>query len=175
MMKKYFGFTILELMVTIAIAGILMAVALPSYQTMVKNNCLTTSANSLVSSLQRARSEAIKRRSDVTMAATGGDWGAGWNVTLDEDRNNNSTLDDGEDYNGNGSLDNSVTILTSNLSCGAAITGSATSVTYGSDGFLTSGSTETFDVCDDRTAETGRELSISITGRPNMNSEFTCP
>lgn len=171
MMKKITGFTMIEIMLTIAIAGILAAVAMPSFTNMKKNNCLTTSVNSLVSSLQRARSEAVKRRTNVTVAAVGGDWSNGWNVTLDEDRNGNGTLDTGEDYDGDGVLDNAVEVQKTALSCGAQITGSATSFIYGSDGFVNTPGD--FEVCDSRPDETGKQLSISMTGRPDMNSKYT--
>ena len=179
-MNKYTGFTLIELMLTITVAGILMAIALPSYTNMTKNNCLTTSVNSLVAALQRARSEAIKSRSDVTVSAKNGNWGTGWTVTLNEDRNGNGTKDAGEDYNGNGALDSSVVVLDTTLTCTATITeGSSpvkTSLTYGSNGFVqtTSNTAGTFTVCDDRVAERGRQLTISITGRPNIDSDFTC-
>ena len=174
-MKKITGFTMLEIMVTIAIVGILAAVAIPSFANMKKNNCLTTSVNSLVSSLQRARSEAVKYRTDVTVTALNGDWAQGWNVTLKEDRNGNGTLDAGEDYNGNGTLEAAAPVQKATLSCpGETITetdSGATSFVYGSDGFIDK--TGTFQLCDDRTGETGRQLTISITGRPDT-SNFAC-
>ena len=171
MMKKITGFTLIEIMITIAIAGILAAVALPSFGNMKKNNCLTTSVNSLVSSLQRARSEAVKRRTNVTVAAVGGNWSNGWDITLDEDRNGNGTLDSGEDYDGDGVLDNAAVVQKTALSCGAEISGTATSFVYGSDGFIDNPGT--FEVCDDRPDETGKQLSISMTGRPDMDSKYT--
>jgi len=126
-MNKFTGFTILEIMVVIAIAGVLMAVALPSYQAMVKNNCMTTGTNALVSSFQQARSEAVKRGTEVTISAgnpgdSGNEWGTGWSITIDEDRNGNGSLDTGEDYNGNGTLDSAAPVRNVSLTCETAST-----------------------------------------------------
>jgi type IV fimbrial biogenesis protein FimT len=55
------GFTLLELMVTLAVLGILLGIAVPSFQSSLTNSRLTTAANDLVGALQAARSEAIKR------------------------------------------------------------------------------------------------------------------
>ncbi|MCZ6804361.1 MAG: GspH/FimT family pseudopilin [Proteobacteria bacterium] len=102
------GFTLIELMIGIAIGGVLLAIAIPGFSDLQKNNCLTASTNSLVTSLQLARSIAIKRNTDVTLTANNSstdasdnEWGTGWVITIDEDRNGNDSLDTGEDYNGN--------------------------------------------------------------------------
>lgn len=59
--KRQAGFTFLELVITIAVGSILLAVAIPSFQSLISNNKLTATTNTLVFSLQAARSEAIKR------------------------------------------------------------------------------------------------------------------
>ncbi len=59
------GFTIIELMITLVVAAILLAIAIPSFTYLTVSNKLTTSANSLVSNLAIARMAAIKRNADV--------------------------------------------------------------------------------------------------------------
>lgn len=57
------GFTLIELMVTIAVAALLIAIAVPSFKTLTVSNALTTAANDMVGALNLARMEAIKLNS----------------------------------------------------------------------------------------------------------------
>lgn len=78
------GFTLIELIITIAIAGILAGIGIPSFNQAIRNSRLTTSINRLVSAMQFARSEAIKRSKSVTVRKIGGTWSDGWTVFVDE-------------------------------------------------------------------------------------------
>ena len=84
------GFTLMELMVTIAIAGILLGVAIPSFTSIISSNRLTTYANELVTALNFARSEAIKRGQHVVVRKTGTNWEDGWQIFVDIDRSPSS-------------------------------------------------------------------------------------
>jgi len=68
------GFTIIELMITVTIVGILTAIALPSMQYAVQNNRIKTAASDFHVNMMYARSEAIKRSADVDMVSTGNGW-----------------------------------------------------------------------------------------------------
>ena len=82
------GFSLLELMITVAVAAILMALAVPSFTSLINNNRLTSGSNALVTAMHHARSEAVRRNARVTLCASAdgatcagtGNW-QGW-VTL---------------------------------------------------------------------------------------------
>lgn len=82
------GFTLIELMVAVAILAILAALAAPSFNEAILSNKLTSYANNFVASSTLARSEAIKRNSSVTLCrtingltcASSGGWQQGWIV-----------------------------------------------------------------------------------------------
>jgi type IV fimbrial biogenesis protein FimT len=152
-MKKAWGFTIIELMIAVAVVGIVLAMALPSYQSTVKNNCLTTSTNSLITGLQLARSEATKLRQDISVEAKGGDWGTGWTV---------------ENASGTVLSDITLTCETTTIT----EQGGDSVLVYKPTGFIDAPAA--FDICDDRTGETGRQISINLVGRPNTNRTFVC-
>lgn len=74
------GFTITEIMVAIAILGLLAAIAAPNMSIMIRTQRLKTAAFDVYSSLVFARSEAIKRNTQVTVTPLGGDWAKGWEI-----------------------------------------------------------------------------------------------
>lgn len=81
-MKMCRGFTLLELMVTIAVLAILTTIAIPNFRDLVQSNRVTTQANELVSALTFARMEAVKRGRNVRVAVAVAN--PGWTVTVTE-------------------------------------------------------------------------------------------
>ncbi|WP_432741316.1 GspH/FimT family pseudopilin [Methylobacter sp. G7] len=73
--QKHAGFTLLEVMIVVAIIGILAAIAVPSYQDMLERNRLKQAAEGLKSDMQFARTEAIKRSQTVLVTRTPGNAG----------------------------------------------------------------------------------------------------
>jgi len=74
------GFTIIELMITLVVAAILLAIAIPSFTYVTVSNKLTTAANDVVVATSSGRVEAIKRNARVDVNANGD-----FAVTLDSD------------------------------------------------------------------------------------------
>ena len=84
--RRSAGFTLIELMVAVAILAVLAALAAPSFNEAILSNRLASYANEFTASAQLARAEAIKRNTIVTMCRSGdgedcastGGWQQGW-------------------------------------------------------------------------------------------------
>lgn len=72
MLKRTAGFTLIELLITMVILAIIATVALPGFGRLIESNRLVTGTNLLVSSIKLARTEAIKRGTNVTFSTDGG-------------------------------------------------------------------------------------------------------
>ncbi len=156
MLKQQRGFTLLELMITLTVAGILSMMAFPSFVTMTKNNRLTTQANDFILALNLTRSEAVKRGTLATITADSGSWTNGWTVAATA-----GTVRIGDALQDSMALtnDNANTVITYSSS------GTAAGNTVNAPGI--------FELCDDRTGEIGRQISISTTGRVSV-ADLTC-
>jgi len=82
------GFTLVELMITVAIVGIIASLAVPSFSEMIERNRLKEAAEGLKSDLMFARTEAIKRSSNINMTVKKG---SSWCYGIDIDNNTDNT------------------------------------------------------------------------------------
>ncbi len=65
--RNHSGFTLIELMTTLLIAGVVLGIGVPAFNQFVATNQMAAGVNDLTSSLHLARTEAVKRRSNVTI------------------------------------------------------------------------------------------------------------
>ena len=79
------GFTLVELMLTIALFAILAAVAVPNYNSFIASQRVKTAAHDLLVAAQYARSEAVKRNRPTILRSLSDDWNNGWEVVDSSD------------------------------------------------------------------------------------------
>lgn len=83
------GFTLLELMITIAIVAILITVVLPGFSEFFARNRLTAQTNDFITAISLARNEAIKRGRPVCLVRTNTNWEDGYRVFIDTNTKTN--------------------------------------------------------------------------------------
>lgn len=153
MKPKASGFTLIELMVTVAVLAILVTIALPSFRAVIIDSRMAGQSNEFLAALTFARSEAIKRNANVTLSAKSGSWANGWVVT---------------DANGTTLRDHAALEASSTLSGGGA-----TTLTFGSNG--QAGAAVTFNLCNpDPSVAPGRNIIVGVSGRASIVKPGTC-
>lgn len=131
-MRAQQGFTLIELMVTVALVAILVGIAVPSFQGALNGNRLATSANELIASLQTARMEAIRRNRRVAVCMSA-------NANAGQDATCASANVDGwitfVDLNADGDFDKaSDTLLRNSSLSGPLLVSGDDQIVYRSDG-----------------------------------------
>ena len=149
-MRSIRGFTLAELLIVVTVLAVLVAAGIPSFTEFVRNQRVKTASFDLFSTLVHARSEAITRNANVTVAPVSAAWTNGWTVT-----------------DAGGTVIRSAGAV-SNLS----ITG-PTSVVFRGSGRLNAASMPTFELSASGSAVTPRCISIDLSGRPTSKAA-TC-
>jgi len=160
LLTKAFGFTLIELMVVIAIAGILVSIAAPSFVEMTKDSRMRSEANALLGAFAYARTEAIKRGNSVHLGLGGAD--DGFMVWIDAAGGTANSRDAGEELRIWEPLHDTMSINSGGSNAFFIFTG--TGVVSPND---------TLTLCDNRTAETGRSLTVLVSGLTYL-SDVTC-
>ena len=160
--RRHKGFTLVELMITIAIAAILLGVAVPSFTNLISSNRLSTQANELITALNLARSEAVKRGQQVVIRKTGAEWENGWQLFVDIDRSTaaKTNVYDNTDLElrVNSALPNGLTLRGNN--------NFTNFIRYQPDG--TSNNIGSFAICNNGSITGAKLIIVNAIGRPRM-------
>ncbi len=176
--KKQNGLSLLELLTTMAMVGIMASFAVPAFTDLINKNQQKAQINKVLNGLYIARSEAVKRgertvfcpSSDGASCNSGVDWEAGWIVFIDD--NTNNAVDAGETLVQVGQpMDTGFTLI------GSANVADRVRYQPGGDA-LESG---TMTLCDARGATDARAIIITASGKPKTSDTaagggaLTCP
>lgn len=181
------GFTLWELLIAIAVMGIVLGLGVPNFLEFRRNATMSGNTNELVTALYLARSEAVKRQAPVTLCASaaplvlnptcGGAVNGGFIVFVDDNDGNGDGLPDG-----NASVEAGEQVLVQQEEPGGTMNVYADSlyVSYAASGFVRNApgnppSATTVLYCDERgNKDTGggisaaRLVNIAVTGRPQL-------
>ncbi|MDF3931081.1 GspH/FimT family pseudopilin [Pseudomonas citronellolis] len=145
--KEMAGFTLVELMVVVAIIAIMASIGFPSFRSMLLDNRLSNTTNTLLGALQLARSEAVMQKTSISACAANSDRNACANGT---DWSNGAIISRGT----------AIIRVIAPVSGDITVTSSASSITYAADGTTTAA---TITISDARPAS--RQISINAIGQ----------
>lgn len=164
------GLTLIELLVTLAIAGVLLGMAAPSFTEFIAQRSLTTAANDFVLAATLARSESVRRGQSVSLQASdAGDsddeWGQGWCVVV------------GSGGTCTGALRRFAALDQNVFDAGGNLNNVAT-LTFNSRGMLIGGlggnpNVDRLTLCNTEFTR-GRQAAVSAIGRVDIG-DFECP
>jgi len=167
--KKRKGFTLIELMMVMAIVGTVIAIAVPNIGEFIKNNRIKSRMFDLLNAINQARTEAVKRKDTIiicrsndtddapTCAGDANTWTTGWIVYADVDDDGALTVDPD-------------IVISKAIPAGGtvAIMSTADELIYNPDG--TTDTFTRFAICDNRGEENGRQVNVALVGRAAIYS-----
>lgn len=173
---RQYGFTLIELVITVAIVGILAGVVAPSFSSFVQEKRLNAQMNNLIASVHMARAEASTRRTIVTMcASTNGAtcnstaWENGWIIFTDENNSGNAVMDGTDELiRFQEALEGNTTIRELGFSFP-----SNGQIIFKNNGFMLSNAPDsgTLTLCDDRGVDDARAIIINISGTSRLATD----
>jgi len=169
-MQKYSGFTIVELLITMAVFGVLSAIAFPQMTGYSDNNRLVNQVNNLSANLQYARSEAIRRVRNVTIETLDGtgNWQSGWQVYVDAD--NSGTAQAAELLRVVDAFSPGTTFVATGVIPDTVI------FTPNGRSSVLNNAGEDFNLCQNNRAGTyGKTLTLFPIGRLEVSTQILCP
>lgn len=179
--KRQSGFTLIELVTTLAVATVLISMAIPGVNTFLMNSRQSSSINNFVSAMHLARSAAVTKNTRITICVSSdgadcdsSDWDQGWIVFTDT--NSNQSVDAGEVIIGAGGATTGLTIESSEF---------ARFLMYRPNGRVMNATVNAnsgeFTVCDSRGNDHVRVIIVDSAGRPRLSetksdgSNPSCP
>jgi type IV fimbrial biogenesis protein FimT len=90
--RREAGFTVIEMLMVVAIFGIMAATAAPSFSSLIASKRAETTATDLYVALVASRSEATKRNANATLAQKTGGWQVGWQIHVVDPTDSTITL-----------------------------------------------------------------------------------
>jgi len=179
-MRDQRGFTLIELMIALVLGVILMTLAVPSFRSTIQNNRATAAANDILTALNAARSEAIKRGTPMTICSSSNgsscaastDWSTGW--ILFSDLNSNGVLDDNGTPPTCQATEDCLIRSWEGLKGNPSFTGTTLArVTYNANGSVTAAGQIVIALPECK-GDQKRQISITATGQASVSS-LTCP
>jgi len=171
--QLYQGFTIVELLIALVVAGILLSVAAPNFSDAMRNSQQIVKVNELMGALRLARSEAIKRSTRTAVcarsdnASCGADWSNGF-ITYIDNGANPGVIDAGEEIlriappvTGSGWILNRARLVNT-----AEAPLSRSFIRFGPRGTSHWRGSGYFAICDHRGQEAAKAINISLSGDP---------
>ena len=166
--EKQKGFTLVELLTTLIILSVLVALAVPNFVTWIKNNRIDAATRNLTGAFQLARSEAVSRQTVITVNS-GGDWTNGLTIYTDTNPAGNT------DYTA--ADDSLIKDLTYSMD-GITLAGNDDNnfISFTSTGLLNEGpgNQRLIAICDDRGADEGTLITLSTIGRATIGNAINC-
>ena len=177
------GFTLIELMVTVSVAAVLLAIAAPSFSRLIAGNRITTQTNEFVGGLNLARAEAVRRGQGVSIRSDSSDieFGTAWTVFSDPTfagaaPAGTAVIRHATAPAGRTTL-RRVTLASSTYTDATSSLTDRSYVAFNARGGNNSGGTAYFRVCDaTNSALPGRIVQVTAVGRVSLaSSSTTCP